>query len=66
MKGKAETQVVVPFALPTSVFPQKSMCSDEVEKPATQTCIKSLNHQPGKHRLTAAPRSRAYRGNGAG
>lgn len=66
MEGKAETRVMVPFALPTSVFPQKSMCSNEVGRPATQTCIKSLNRQPGKHRLTAAPRSRAHRGNGAG
>ena len=56
---------MAPFALPTSVFPQKSMCSNKTVRPATQTCIKSLNCQTGKHRLTPANRSRTHR-QGAG
>lgn len=60
MKRKAGTWVVVPFALPTSVFPKKSICSNKTVGPDIQTCIKSLNCQTGKHRLTPANRSRTH------
>lgn len=41
------------------------MCSNKTVGPDTQTCIKSLNCQTGKHRLTPANRSRTHTGSGA-
>lgn len=40
------------------------MCGNKAGRPTTQTCIKSLNCQPGKHQLTPATSSRQGTGQG--